>query len=357
MKRQGLFIQAALALVSLVFAYFTWQRSNDGFVPDTVKVKVVDASKQSLTAARIEDGTRFNELRRTTDGESQFWVTQGYLPGKEPAPPDAGSMMDRLIADGGPSLLAPEPPPPPPPVRELRGNDRAKQLFEKLTPLEAARALGVLPAEKLAELGLSVPAGSTETLRKFELTIGGAKREFVLSRPQPGVVGTWLLDTNSKAVFLLDGNALTDLEPSSMVLVDRRLHTFTPTEFDSFKVTASEASADFVQTGSQTPQLIQVARKESPQSPDELVKNWHDKIWNRMIVTEVLGKGELPNGFIPQPVLRIDYQFKGSSKGYLEMAFDKKTGTWARSENTASWVGIHQGNEELLNEAKRFIKK
>ncbi len=357
MKRQGLFIQAALALVSLVFAYFTWQRTNEGIGPESTKVKIVDATKQSLTAARIEDGIKFAELTRTTDGESQFWVTQGYLPGKEPLPPDAGTMLDRFNSDAGASIFTPEPPPPPPPVRELRANDRAKELFAKLTPFEANRGLGVLTAEKLVELGLNLPSGSTESLRKLELTVGGAKRSFVISKPQPGVVGSWILDNNSKAVYLLDGNVLADLEPSSMVLVDRRLHVFKPTEFDGFKVTVASQSAEFVQTGSEMPQTIKVAKKESPESADELVKNWHDKIWNRMIVTEVLGKGELPATFVPKPSLRIDYSLKGTAKGFIEMAFDKKEGTWARSENTASWVAIHQGNEELLNEAQRFVKK
>ncbi len=351
MKKQGLIIQAVLAGVALLFAYFTWQRAEEGTAPERGLVKVVDATKQSLVSARIEDGTRFSELRRVVEGEAQFWITQGYLPGKAPKPPDP---VSALSGDAGVALLE-TPPPPTPPTRELRANERAKTLFEKLTPFEASRALGVLSDEKLSELGLK------DSKRVLEMTVAGAKRSFVLSTPQPGVVGSWILDTNSKAVYLLEGSSLADLDPNSMVLVDRRLHNFNASEFDGFKVTVGANASEFLQTttpaGSPTPQNIKVARRESADKPDELVKNWHDKIWNRMIVTEVLGKGENPPKFTPKPAFRIDYSLKGAPKGFVELAFDKKEGTWARSEHTASWVAIHQGNEELLTEAERFTKK
>ena len=37
-----------------------------------------------------------------------------------------------------------------------------------------------------------------------------------------------------------------------------------------------------------------------------MAKNWHDKVW-RMMVTEVLGKGELPSGGTPEVACKVEY--------------------------------------------------
>ena len=78
-------------------------------------------------------------------------------------------------------------------------------------------------------------------------------------------------------------------------------------------------------------------------------------MWNRLIVTEVLGKGELPKAGEPQVALRLDYRRAGKPKGFLELAFDSGRGVWARSENTAGWVGVHQGAEELVLEGQKQL--
>ena len=105
-----------------------------------------------------------------------------------------------------------------------------------------------------------------------------------------------------------------------------------------------------MQTGADIPQTAKVAKASSPDKPEELVKNWHEKIWNRLIVTEVLSEGEQPKAGPPQVQLRLDYSLKGQPKGWLELAFDPSGATWARSENTPSWVSVHQGSEEIILE-------
>ena len=98
-----------------------------------------------------------------------------------------------------------------------------------------------------------------------------------------------------------------------------------------------------------------MSRATTPDKAEELVKNWHDKLWNRLIVTEVLSQGELPKAGEPQVQLRVDYTLKGQPKGWLELAFDPRGGTWARSENTPSWVSVHQRSEEIIIEGQKLI--
>lgn len=338
MKARSAALQGGLALAGLVAAYTTWQRPKDSMKSESVVV--VDATKNSLERVRYEDGVRSVAVEK----KDRLMVTLAYLPGKRPVI-DAGVALVEVDAgvDGG-SVLASAKPAEPTPDRTVFANDRADTVWTKLTPFEGSRALGVLSKEKLDEVGL------TNSERKLELQVAGVNRRFTISRPVSGLIGNYAQDEKSGEVFLISSSLFNELDPNSQLLVDRRLHLFKPTEFDAFTVKAGEKSAAFVSTGADIPQTAKVARAATPDKAEEMVKNWHDKIWNRLIVTEVLSLGEMPKLGEPKVQLRFEYAQKGSPKGWLELGFDPKGGTWARSENTPSWVSVHQGSEELILE-------
>jgi hypothetical protein len=310
---------------------------------------VVDATKNSLERVRYEDGVR----AVTVEKKDRLLVSLAYLPGKRPVF-DAGTAILELDGgvdggvDGGPLLVSAKPAEPAP-DRTVFANDRADTLWAKLTPFEGSRALGKLPKEKLDEVGL------TNSERKLELQVAGVTHRFTISRPVAGLIGNYAQDEKSGDVFLISSSLFNELDPNSQLLVDRRLHLFKPVEFDGFTVKAGEKSAAFVQTGADIPQTAKVARVATPDKAEELVKNWHEKIWNRIIVTEVLSQGELPKAGVPEVQLRIDYTAKGQPKGWLELAIDANKATWARSENTPSWVSVHQGSEEIILEGLKLV--
>jgi hypothetical protein len=347
MKARGAAVMGSLAVVTLGAAYMTWQRPKETKSDSTVVV--LDASKSSLQKIHYEDGTRFLDVTRQVDAEPVVWLRQGFLEGKTP---DAGlGVTDAgMFPDGGARPLPP-PPLPPPPTRELRGNERADKVWEKFTPLEAVRALGKLPDAKLKELGLDT---SPKTL---DVTVSGTSHRYHVNMPSPGFIGTYLLDEPTREVYLLPAGLLSEIEPSSTALVDRRLHAFKPTEVDSFVISLDGQKKEFVISDAAIPQTTKIAPKDHPDKPDDFAKNWHDKIWNRMIVTEVLGKGEQPLKGEPSVALRIDYFMKGQPKGYLELGRAPGVGVdvFGRSENTAGWVGLHAGVEELALEAKKLL--
>lgn len=348
MKARGTALSFALALGGLAAAYFTWQRPKESVKADSVVV--LSATKQSLEKLHFDDGTRFVDVVKHTDGESRLWVTLGFLPGKTPVV-DAGTTVVAMDAgvDAG-VLQVSVKPAEIPPTRETPANDRAETLAGRFMPLEATRALGTLPKEKLDELGL---VGSE---RHLEVSFGGQTRRFVVGKPLPGIIGSYLQDEKGD-VYLVQSSMFSELDPASQVLVDRRLHAFKQSEFDHFTITLDGKSAEFLQTGAEIAQTAKVARAASPEKGDDMAKNWHDKVFNRTVVTEVLGKGELPKAGEPKVALRIDYSLRGQKKGFLEFGFDATQGTWARSENTASWVGVHQGSEETILEAKRLLQQ
>ena len=366
MSARATVVQGALAAAGLVAAFVTWQRPKEERTEDSVVL--VDAARKDIEKIRFEDGTRWMELERTVDGQAVVWVRQGMFEEKvralaaaaaaDAGTPDAGQADagagDGGSADGGwkhPTFMPPAVPPVAQPVvlppRLMRGGERAEKAWDKFAPLRAARGLGRLGEDKRKELGL---AGSE---RRLSITVGGSTRSFIASNPQGGVVGTYLQDEKDGAVYLLGGALLGELDPGSQALVDRRLHAFKAADFDTFEVTVEGTSRTFVQTGAEIPQTMKVAPLETPDKPDELVRNWHDKVLHRLVVTEVLGKGEVPRGGEPTVALRVRYVARQSDKGFLELARGSGTDLWARTENTAGWVGVHAGADDVLAEARK----
>ncbi len=371
MKARSALIQGVLAGVGLVAAYVTWQRPKDSKSDE--QVVVLDAKKAALEEIRYEDGTRFITLRREVKDDPVVWVTQGYLEGKGPPPPpanphagvvmpDAGHHDGGFVDAGVPVLDAgvPEGVELPqgvtvvtPPPRQLVGNERAEKLYEKFSPLMAARALGVLSPEKTKEVGLDL------TEKKMTVMVSGTPRIYRVSTGGVGLLGNYLQDGNDNQVYLLPSGVMNELDPSSGQLIDRRLHAFRPAEFDSFKVTFEGISKEFVQTGAEVSQTTKVAAKDAPDKPDEFVRNWHDKILTRMVPTDVMGKDEKPKSGEPTVMLRIDYFFHGKPKGFLEMARGTSAlvEIFARSEHTAGWVALHMGSENFAEEARKVVGK
>jgi hypothetical protein len=345
LKARGAAIQGALALGALAAAYVTWQRPKEARNAEEM-VLVLETSKASLQKVRYEDGEKWMELSKEAD---QTWLTLGSFPSKvqvQPTTDDAGT----VAIDGGVGSVAVKlaPAEPPGPPKQLKGNERAEKVWEKFIPLEALRSLGKLSAEKEKELGFE------EATRVLTLTVSGNPRAYRVSNPSIGMVGTYLRDEKDGTIYLEGGGFLQDLDPNGQTLVDRRLHTFKAADFDELVLTVNGKSKAYVQRDADIPQTTKIAPKDNPQQLDELMRNWHEKIWSRLVVTEVLSKGEAPKTGEPTPAFRIEYLAKGQPKGFLEIA---RTGNqvWAKSENTASWVGLHVGTDDLVAEATKFV--
>ncbi len=346
MKASSAAINGALAVAGLLAAYVTWQRPKE--LSGNDNITVLEASKSTLAKVRYEDGDRVLEVFRP-EGDKGVWLRQEVLATarvKVPIPGLLEADGGFLINDGGRDI--PTTPLVVPPPKELKGNERAEALMARFTPFEAVRALGKLSEAKQKELGLD---GS---LRKLTVTVAGQAHVFTVSTPMPGTVGNYLRDEKDSAVYLLTGSLLSELEPASQSLVDRRLHTFRGPDFDEFVLTFDDKKRAFLQKDAEIPSTMKVFPKETPEKTDDLVRNWHDKVWNRLIVTEVLGKGENPQGGAPKVELRIDYLARGKSKGFVELGKSSSGDLWARTENTASWVGLHTGTDDIIAEARKF---
>jgi hypothetical protein len=327
MKTQGAAIQGSLAALGLLAAYATWQKEPDRPPGEVV---VLDVNPKDLSKVRYEDGTgKWVEMeRRTEAGEPVVW----------------------LKVSARPELKAPE--------RELRGAESAGKLWERLAPLRASRALGVMDAAKLKEVGLEAPK------KRLELTARGEKAVFLFGTSPFGVSQPYVKSERDGKVYVLEGGVTSELDSASSRLVDRTLHPWKAQDYDALVVSANGKKRELLQLHPENPAATKLASKAT-QKPDDLAKNWHDKVW-RIMVLDVLGKHETPQNGAPQVALRIDYKSHGKDKGFLEVgrvtppppttstsAAPPPPELYARSESTAGWVKIAATAEDLLKEAEK----
>jgi hypothetical protein len=293
-ERRRVAFQGVLAAAGLVAAFLVWQREPPSAPGEVV---VLEAPRRTLQRVRYEDAARTVELFRDTREDGALWVRLG--------------------------------------PRELRANETAEGLFARFAPLRATRSLGVLGPEKLAEVGLK------DSPRKLTVSLTGGEHAFTLAAPSVGWGDPYLRREADGHVFLLGPWLLPDLEGATHRLVERRLHTFEATAYDTLTVTHGTASRTFSVHG----------------SPEEAsARAWHERVW-RLAPVELLGRGEEPPGGAPEAVFRVEYRKGDRALGELTVVRGADGAYYARTEHSAGWGRLHPSVEALAGEAARVASK
>ncbi len=232
----------------------------------------------------------------------------------------------------------------------MRGSDAADKLLANLAPLRANRGLGVLPPAKLKELGLDA------TKKRITLTLRSGRRSFTIAPAPPGGTLPYLRDEASGHVYVVGRGLLSDFQAAASLLVERRLHAFRVEDADQLRITAGSIRREvLVSRGAEQTRL---AFRNRPQEPDAALKTWHDRVFS-VWPAEVLGKGEAPVEGTPEIALRIDYNARGRSLGFVELgkvapaasSAEAAKPTWfARSERTLGWVKLGSDAQSLLSD-------
>jgi hypothetical protein len=333
MKTRGAAIQGGLAVIGLALAYGTWQREPEHAPGEAT---VIDVGKGDIQKVRFED----------SGAKPPKWIEIEQKPGDE-------GMAAWLRVSSKPS-------PAPAPERYLRGNAGAEKLFEKLGPLRATRALGVLDAAKLKEFGLDAPK------KKLIVSARGTNYVFDVGTSPYGVSDPYVKDSKDGRVYVLGGGVMSDLESASARFVDRTFHSFKPGDWDALAISGGGKKREFAQLNGEKPTETKLVSKKT-QKPDAEAKNWHDKTL-RLVVTETLGQGEKPAAGEPTPVLKIEYFSVGKAKGWLEIGRTPPTALpantsmppsqgdlWGRSERTAGWMKLASNAEDIVKEGEKVL--
>jgi hypothetical protein len=319
MNARAVGLHVALAAVALVAAFLVWQREPEGLPGD---VSVLDISRRALQRVRYDDATRFVELYRDARDEETVWVRLG---GKSPEATGEGKPVDVS------------------PPRELRGNELARSLFTSFAPLKGMRALGVLDEKKLTQLGI------TDSPRRLTLTAEGREQVLTLASPVEVQWGSPYVLREDGHVFLLGPTLLPDLEGAATRLVDRRMHTLEPGDFDSFSVFQGTSERAFVVRG-KPPEPVTVAPRSTPDVPTELVRSWHERVW-QLLPLDVLGRDEEPPSGEMEELFRVEYKRGDKVVGHITVTRGAQGDFYARTEHTAGWVRLHGSVDALAVEA------
>lgn len=370
MKARSAAVQGAIAASALALAAATWLRAPQSAVPSGVVIADFPAS--AVQRVVWDDGSHRVEVERARPGEPGVWVRIARSPlllppdagldagGPRPLPPaldsgpavvrdagpatgrsaDAGTRADAgQRGDGGVPLdIAP-----PAPDRELRGNEAAEKLLGLFSPFTAARALGIPDADKLRELGLQA------SLRRLQVFTQSGHLTFDVSSPVG--TGASYLRTEDGRVFVLGGSMVQDLTSASSRLVDRRVHAFRPDDADRLVVHLGPLTRTLFQrrVGGST-KLFNDAHTDTP---DAFAQGWADRL-NKVVPSDVLGRGELPGEGEPHVELRVDFQRGNQPLGFVEFA--RAQNAWfARSEHSVGWMRVVGRAESLMHDVERLV--
>jgi hypothetical protein len=115
------------------------------------------------------------------------------------------------------------------PERLVRGSDAAEKLFASFAPLRASRGLGILPADKLKDLGLDNPRNASPSC--CALASAGSP-----SPPRPPEAPNPTCATNERPSLPGRRSFLSDFQTAASLLVERHIHAFRLEEADRIAV-------------------------------------------------------------------------------------------------------------------------
>jgi len=328
-------LQGGLALLGLAAAYTTWQRQPE-LQPG--EVFVLDVTRNDLEKIRFddEDAKTWAELQRDSDDNGNFValrLSRREAPATKTAAPTQGASPERVV----------------------RGSDAAKALYERFAPLRATRALGVLDAAKLKDLGLASPK------KHITVVTRSGRRAFDIAPAPSGGTDPYLRDQADGRVFLVSRSILSDFQAAANSLVERHLHGFRPEDADRVSIAAGSAKKEYRVARSADGRGVEIASAAAPDKPDPAARTWHERVFG-LWPSESLGKGELPAEGEPQTRLRLDYSAHGHGLGWLIIAESPgppaanvsstasapKNIFYARSESTLGWVKLSGDNDTLV---------
>ncbi len=360
MKARSAAVQGAIAAGALALAAATWLRGPEAATSGAVVI--ADVPQGSVQRLLWDDGSHRVEVEREHPGQPAVWVRISRSPsllapdagldaGARPTPLDAGPPQSRSVdagphpdagirGDGGPSAaeLAP-----PVPDRELRGNEAAEKLLEQFSPFTATRSLGVPDAAKDRELGLQ------SGVRRLEVWSPARHLAFEVSTPVG--TGASYVRTEDGRVFVLGGTLVQELTAASARLVDRRVHAFHPEEADRLVVHLGAQSRTLVQKRVGT--TTKIFADAHTDTPDGYAQSWVDRL-NKMVPSDVLGRGEIPPEGEPHVELRVDFFRGNQSLGFVELA-RAQNGWFARSEHSVGWMRVVGRAEVLMHDAEHLV--
>ncbi|MFH1132428.1 MAG: DUF4340 domain-containing protein [Pseudomonadota bacterium] len=350
MNRSVIFHSVILA-VALVAAYFTWTRE-----PSTSddKISVLNLRNGVDNVLYEEPDLKVDISKRKDDIGTFYWAKTDLLE-KPPRKPDPTKYSHKHEKNAAPEKAKPESdikvesanqpqkgenpevePTPIQKINEFKGNEKAQELMENLATLEAVRALGEVPADKLKNFGLN------DSKTKLTLRSGSNHRVFVIGSKTYGNMDFYVQDMQDKHVYVVKPGNLQDLKYAQYRLVDRKLHTFDITEIDRTVVSAKESKKTFVQRNRRKMSDAYWTNENSNQKR-ETYSNWLTKLLKLLAVEYIQQK---PEGL--KEVLNVQYSLGPKQVGSFRLFSAPKIATDPKAEQTDEYYAVTENTREYV---------
>jgi hypothetical protein len=202
----------------------------------------------------------------------------------------------------------------PPAPKTFPGSKEADELFNKLAPLKAARALGKLAGEKQKTMGLETPKSS------LTLRIGDEDRLVEIGDAAYGT-GDLYGRTADGEVFLIPSATLSSIRHGASSLMDRNLIAAKEDKVERLSITSATGGRELVQRYAEDRTKAFYADPAEPDAKLETTGNWLNRLLRLRVVDLVT---DAPSG---NPAIEVEL-FAG--KGALG-----KVQLWPAGDKTA----------------------
>jgi hypothetical protein len=335
--RRSFFVHLGLLVLAGASAAYVWTREEQPKALVQAEATIWSGNAKDVQKVVFEGKTKKVVLEAKEDKTGAYYV--GTLE-REATPP----------SPHGPDAKAAPPPSAGRTKTEFVAVGTAQKLVEALAPLKALRAIGRIPEERVEEFGLKDPEGT------LSVTIGGTERKLVLGGTTPGGGDRYVRDPASGEGYVIDGEAVRDLDTAETRLVERELH-----EWKEAEVTAATVSS-----GGKTRQLVRGgpdgkrfwADPAAADQRDETAGNWMTKV-DRLKPTDYVLTG--PEG--KQDILRIEYAAGSRPLGWIELARvpaadpNAKPDYLVRTERTRFFAKVPAASAEQIEQDLGSIVK
>lgn len=290
---RGLLIHVGLFVLASASAAHLWTRDE--------KPKALGQSEATVWSGRAADVERivFDGKTKKVSLEAKKDDVGAYYVGafeRTAAPPPAGS--------------AGAPPPEPPPSKgktEFVAVGAAQKIVDAMAPLKALRALGRIPEDRATEFGLAEPEGT------LIVTLKGSEKKLVIGGTTPGGGDRYVKDPGSGETYVIDGDAVRDLDTAESRLVERDLHEWKEPEVTAAEIKAGDKTRQIVRGGPEGKRFW--ADPGAADQKDETVANWMSKL-DRLRPTDYV----MTPPSDKKDILRIEYSAGARKLGFVELA-------------------------------------
>lgn len=227
---------------------------------------------------------------------------------------------------------------PPAPPQTYPGSEQAKELFNRLAPLRAARNLGTMSAERLKTFGLDAPK------TKLTLTFGDDNKIMEIGSSTYGS-GDLYSRTADGTVYLLRSSSVSNLNHGAIALQDRDAVGVPRPKIERVIISAGAKRRELTQRHADDPAKAFFADPADPDRKLETATGWVERVL-RLRVADL--EQDAPQG---EPAVVVEFIKDKESLATVRLFASSDSKAVAQVSRFKSPVGLGKASvESILHE-------